>query len=217
MSIRVATWPNGTRVAWRSLSWGEYRKIVSLQGPPAEKAFETYTLCVTDGPRPDRIAAGIMMWLWQYELENSPFSGSFKSISGPLQEFRDRVHDKYLLSAQAFIAAVFKIPFEKMDEWDSDTFLTRLAQAELMSGVPLNPVDPTATQSGSSKGKLARPKKSLTNAQQMAVDKKYGVGTAEKYNENTIREGGGKPSQQSETDVETFTYTNDKANPNRTR
>jgi hypothetical protein len=158
-----------------------------------------------------------MMWLWQYELENSPFSGSFNSISGPLQEFRDRVHNKYLLSAQAFIAAVFKIPFEKMDDWDSDTFLTRLAQAELMSGVPLNPVDPTATQLGVPTGKLARPKKPLTNIQQMAVDRKYGAGSAEKYNRHAILEGGGKPSQQQEKEVETFTYTNDKANPNRTR
>jgi hypothetical protein len=215
MSIRVAIWPSGTRVTWRSLSWGEYRKIKSLPGPPAEKALEVYTLCVTEGPRPDEIAAGIMMWLSQYELDSSPFSGSFQTLSGPLQQIRDKVSSTYLLSAQAFIAAVFKIPFEKMDEWDSDTFLTRIAQAEFMSGVPLNPVDPMAIKSG--KSKIKQGKKPLTNAQQIAIDRRFGAGAAEKYNANSILKGGGKPSQQEDKEVETFTYTNDKVNRDGTR
>lgn len=173
MSIRAATWPSGTRIVWRGLSWGQYREVHSHQGPPAEKALKVYQYCVTEGLAPEQIPAGIMMWLYQYEMENSPFSGSFRAISGPLQKYREKITGTYLLSAQAFIASVFKIPFEKMDEWDTETFLTRLAQAEFVSGVPLNPVDPTTTAKGASGNKMEtrRPKKPLTEVQQIALER----------------------------------------------
>jgi hypothetical protein len=148
-----------------------------------------------------------MMWIYQDELENNPFNGSFKSLIIPLQNSREKVSSTYLLSAQAFIASVFKIPFEAMDGWDSETFLCRLAQAEFVSGVPLNPVDPTAPQHGLSGGKGKKPKRQLTPAQQKVVDKKYGAGTAEQYNADTVRSQGQVPSKQMERDSETFTYT----------
>lgn len=172
MSIRVATWPSGTRVSWRSLAWGEYNRINSLQVSFFEKAFEIYTLCLVSGPPPEVVTAGIMSWIAQDELEKSPFSGTFKTISLPLEQARAKVTSTYLLSAQAFIASVFKIPFEKMNDWDSDTFLCRLAQAEFVSGVPLNPVDTTAAPVGSSGSKNTKLKKPLTNAQQIAIDRK---------------------------------------------
>lgn len=172
MSTRVATWPIGTRVTWRGLTWGEYRKIQSLQEPPAVKALEVYNLCKIEGPRPDEVSAGIMMWIFQYELEKSPFSGSFTAISGPLQQSREKVTNTYLLSAQAFIASVFKVPFEKMDEWNSDMFLCRLAQAEFIAGVPLNPVDPAVSKPNALVDKGKRPKKPLTTAQQIAFERR---------------------------------------------
>lgn len=168
MPTRAAIWPSGTRVVWRDLTWGEHRKVRSHQGPPAEKALEVYQTCVLEGPEPDRVPAGIMMWIFQVTIEQSPFSGTLKSLSLPLEEKRQRVTGSFLLSAQALIASVFKVPFETMDTWDGDTFLTRIAQAEFIAGVPLNPVDPNAKKQGNKK----RPKKPLTNAQQMAIDRK---------------------------------------------
>lgn len=207
MTVRVATWPSGTRVSWRSPSWGEYKEVNSFHGPPAERAQKLYELIKIDGPSIDRVPAGIPMWLLQYEMENSAFSGTFQALSQQLEQFRNKVRDTYLLSAQAYIASVFKVPFEKMDEWDSDTFLTRLAQAELVSGSTLNPMDPQASKSRNSKVDAKRPKKPLTPTQQKVVDNKFGAGTSERYNADQIRNSGSKPSQQTNQDVENFTYT----------
>lgn len=173
MSIRVAVWPSGTCITWRPMSWGEYRKIQSLQEPPAAKALEVYTLCRVEGPYPDKVMAGPMMWIFQYELENSPFSGSFQTLSLPLEQARAKLAGTYLLTAQAFISSVFKIPFEKMEEWDAETFLLRVAQAEFIAGVPLNPVDPKTIKSPKmGQGNKANPnKKQLTTTQQMALDR----------------------------------------------
>lgn len=164
-----AIWPSGVSVTYRSLTWGEFREIGSLQGSSAEKALELYKKCVVDGPREDRVPAGIMMWLFNNEFGQNPFTGSFHAISAPLQQTRDAVTGSYLLCAQAMIASVFKIPFDIMDTWDAKTFLTRLSQAEFIAGVPLNPVDPSVPQD--KKNSKGRPKKSLTQAQQMAVER----------------------------------------------
>jgi hypothetical protein len=207
-----ATWPDGISVTFRSLTWGEYRDVQSLQGPPAEKALEVYHLCIIDGPTPERVPAGIMMWLFQNEITRSPFTGSFQAISVPLQKFREKVTGNYLLSAQAMIASVFKIPFETMDNWDSNTFFTRLAQAEFVSGVPLNPIDPNSpvNKQGQPMRKL---KKQLTPAQMIATERKYGPGAAASFNANDIRNAGGTPSKQVVNEQENFTYVNDKSNP----
>jgi hypothetical protein len=170
MTIRAATWPSGTRITWRSLTWGEYRDVRGAQGPPAEKALQVYTLCLLDGPGPDQVPAGIMMWLYQDSLEKSPFSGSFQSLSGPLQWHREKVTNTYLLCAQALIASVLRVPFEVMDTWDAETFFTRVAQAEFIAGVPLNPVDPTAVASPQ-RDKVKPPKKAFTPAQQTAIER----------------------------------------------
>lgn len=173
MTTRAAIWPSGTRVVWRSLNWGEYRKVRSFQGPPAERALELYKLTVTSGPAPDQLPAGIMMWMYQDEMENNPFSGTFRNLSRGLNQARLKVNSTYLISAQALIASVLRIPFEDMEKWDAETFLTRLAQAELISGSPFNPVDPEATDSGkaSANQKGKTPKKPLTHANKRAIEK----------------------------------------------
>ncbi len=170
MTTRAATWPSGTRVVWRDLTWGEYRDARSRLGPPAEIALHVYKLCVIHGPRPEEIPAGIMMWIYKDQLEKSPFSGAFQTIPLPLENARKKVGDSYLLCAQAFIASVFKIPFEVMDGWSAETLLVRLAQAEFVSGVPLNPVDPKTAKSA--KGGNKRPKKPLTDAQQAVIERR---------------------------------------------
>lgn len=172
MSIRAATWPSGTRVVFRDLTWGEYQKARSHQGSSAERALDVYTLCLIDGPSPNVVTAGIMMWICLEEMEKSPFSGTFRAISLPLAQAREKVTGTFLLSAQAFIASVLRVPFEIMETWDGDTFLTRLAQAEFVSGVPLNPLDPTAPAAPNQKKVGKRP---LSPAQQIAVERKNDI------------------------------------------
>jgi hypothetical protein len=166
MVVRFATWPSGTSVSWRSLTWGEYKRIQSLQACPAEKALEVYNLVMISGPDPAELLAGIMMWIYQNEMTNTPFTGEFTTISRPLAESREKVKS-FLYCAQAFVASVFKIPFEVIDTWDSETLLTRVAQAEFVSGVPLNPTNPNTSPEAAKK-----PKKELTKTQQIAVDRK---------------------------------------------
>lgn len=167
MVSKRATWGR-ISVTWRSIQWGEYRKIRSLQAMPAEKALEVYKLVKLEGPDADTLPSGIMMWIYRYEMEENPFSGDFKKISGPLEQKRQEVIGNYLISVQGFIASVFKTPFAEMDTWDSETLLRRLAQAEFFTGVTLNPTNPDAPT-----GKLTKkPKKSLTPAQEKAVERR---------------------------------------------
>jgi hypothetical protein len=136
------------------------------------------------------------------ELENSPFSGSFQNLSLPLEESRNKIRSNYLLSAQAFIASVFKIPFEDMNDWDADTLLTRLAQAEFVSGVPLNPVDPKTKKTNK---KAPRPSK-LTETQRKVMERSHPEAVS--YNTKDVIDHGEQPSQLRETErSETFTYT----------
>jgi hypothetical protein len=170
MTTRVAVWPSGTCVVWKAITWGEYRRIRALPEPPAVKAMAVYSFCRVEGPQPNEVIAGIMMWISQYELENSPFAGSFTALSLPLEQARAKVANTYLLSAQAFIASVLKVPFDKMEEWDADTLLIRLAQAELIAGVPLNVVDPSTNQTSKmAKSDTTIRKKPLTSNQQTAL------------------------------------------------
>jgi hypothetical protein len=201
MTTRAATWPSGTRVVWRSLTWGEFREIRSLRGTPAEIALAVYQTCLLEGPPPELVPAGAMLWISRDELENSPFAGSFTSLSRALQQIRNTLPNDYLLCAQAFIASVFKIPFGDMDDWDANTLLTRLAQAEFVSGVPLNPVDPKASKSrGHKKG---APASKMTDAQRKILDKR---GTPAPTTKDLI-EHGEKPSKHREQETETFSYT----------
>jgi hypothetical protein len=57
-----------------------------------------------------------------------------------------------------------------MDSWDQETFLKRLAQAEFISGRPLDPVDPKATKAPDMKQK--RPRKELTASQIEALKRR---------------------------------------------
>jgi len=201
MTTRAATWPSGTRVVWRSLAWGEFRELHALNVTPAERALLVYQACVIEGPPPETLPAGIMMWICMDELENTPFSGSFQNLSLPLEESRAKVRGNYLLSAQAFIASVFKIPFGDMDDWDANTLLTRLAQAEFVSGVPLNPVDPKAAKTA--KGRPAARLSKLTDTHRKILEKR---GTPVPTTQDLI-ERGEKPSKHREQETETFRYT----------
>jgi len=201
MLIR-ATWPSGT-ITFRSLAWGEYREIRSLLAPPAEKALQVYNKCIVSGPTVDRVAAGIMIWVYQKAYLDSPFSGSFPSISQALEHGRVAVGSAYLLTAQAMIASVFKVPFETMDQWDSDRFFTRLAQAEFISGVPLNPIDPAVPLD--KKGRPKKQKKAFTDAQKIAIERKYGS-SAVPASAAEVRDAGRKPSQERTTDVKQYEW-----------
>lgn len=168
MANRIATWPSGTRVVWRPLTWAEFKKARSYKGPEAVQALELYRLCKLEGPAPEFLPAGPMLWIRKYELEQSPFTGDFTKLSSQLQKSRDDVSNSYLIAAQALIVAMFRIPFSEVEGWDADTFLRRLAQAEFIAGKPLDPINPAATPNAPSK-----PRKQLTSRQALSLKRKH--------------------------------------------
>jgi hypothetical protein len=158
MSFRKATWPSGTLVIWRPLTWTEFRFIAEGDGPVWAKYLQVYETCLQQGPRVDVVGYGIVEWIGKYELLNSPFTGNYKTIVKSLQEKRAWVTGSYLNSARALVSAIFKYRFEEIDDWDADKFMSRLAQAEFVMGRPLEPSDPDAVETvdkpGGGKGKV---------------------------------------------------------------
>jgi len=152
--VQVGTWPQlgldgGGKpvpgpvlvVAWRQLSWKEYNSFRFRTKDLALYA-DIYDKCLVKGPPLAEVPAGIAFFIGKQEIENCPFSGEFASISKNLQKARARVGGSWLLSAQAVIASVLHYSLDDVTTWPADVFFERLAQAEQLTGTPLNPEDP---------------------------------------------------------------------------
>lgn len=168
MANRIGIWPSGTKVVWRPLSWGEYQKMNSLSSSKEENAVELYKLCRISGPATEKVTAGIVSWIYNYEMKGSFFSGDFQKVVNALHKNREWLSTNYIHAAQALIGHVFHTPFEEMKNWDEDTFLHRLVQAEFISGKPLDPVNNSVKEVSSNK----RQKKQLTEAQRLAIERR---------------------------------------------
>lgn len=143
----LAVWKDGVRIVWHSLTWREFQEIQAQSYLcPMDMYLEVYRKCVLEGPPIEIASYGTVTWLASRELEQNPFSGSYDCIAPILAEKRNKVASSYLFSCTGLIASVLHIPFEVIAGWDANEFFSRLAQAELIVGKQLNPVDPGAKQ-----------------------------------------------------------------------
>ena len=140
-----AVWPSGLRVVWHGLSWADFNRLQSQSDTrPMGLYLEVYRTCVLEGPPPDQVPAGVMVWIGRRELEQSPFTGQYQPIKNLLEAKRAQVRGNYLLLASAVISNVLHVPMETISLWDADEVFTRLAQAESLVGKPVEPADPKA-------------------------------------------------------------------------
>lgn len=141
MQAFQADWNDGTRVRWRSLRWREYESV-TRESIPAVQALEIYKTCLLAGPVPEMVPAGVMLWIAQFELKRCVFGGQYAVIQKELENSRQKLVSNWLIGARAMISALFRYSFEEIDSWDSETFMERVAQAEFVSGRPLEPSNP---------------------------------------------------------------------------
>jgi hypothetical protein len=158
MTQYQAQWADGTVVRWRALSWVEYRRFQHrVSALDATTVCDIYTTCVIQGPPPERVPAGVAQFICEQLLEGNPFGGDAKLLKQAVSQARQQLQNSYFLQARALIMRAFHCSFEDIDKWDASLFFERLAMAEMIVGVNVEPVDPRAAKDHQSKIPAARP------------------------------------------------------------
>ena len=145
-TVYRATWWVGDELVtflWKSLSWKEYRKsrvfgLTTLRRTRRSTGPRLLRVCRSNMSRPE-LCSGSPVTNWK----TTRSSGELK----PIQQQRQRSANwcgSYLNASRALVAWAFGYKFEEIDEWDSNTFFNRLAQAEYVFGKPFEPEDPSA-------------------------------------------------------------------------
>ena len=178
----IAAWKSGVAVRWRSLTWSEYRQFKQqlTYSSPVEVYIDLYRAVLLEGPDVVDAAAGIVDFVGRSMLETNPFGGEYLDIAHAL--IVKRASQTYLDTARALVAGLFHYSFEEIDTWDADIFFLRVAQAEFLAGRALDPEDPAIAIAEAEAAKdptkkrrpPQRPKKDLTRAQQMVLDRVQG-------------------------------------------
>lgn len=144
-TVFEGVWPNGTRVRWRLLRWQEHRRArLLLASEPASAYLAAYRTARIEGPEPDRVPAGVVVWIGRHLLENDPFSGTYDPVRRTLEAARAAVRSSYLDAARAVVCHLFHFRWDEVEQLDSSQFFRLVAAAELLTGVPLEPADPSA-------------------------------------------------------------------------
>jgi len=133
-------------VKWRDLNYSELQGFRQTREHSRIVFTRIYEACVVDGPSLDDIPAGIAVWIAKQQLEQNPFNGRYETIAPALEAARSKVTANWRKAACAVVAGTFRYSLEEIDSWPPDVFLERLAMAELLTGIPVNPADPKAPQ-----------------------------------------------------------------------
>ena len=168
-----ATWSDGIEVRWRSLSLEEFRRFRGRNVDERILWAEIYEACLVAGPSLNRAPAGVVAFVGKTELEQNPFNGKFRPIQAYLGQAREAIQSNYLQIARAVLSGTFRYTFEEIDAWPPELFFERLAQAEMLTGVPVNPSDPNVKQDKKS-ATQPRNRKPLNEAQRKVFERKYG-------------------------------------------
>ena len=131
-------------VRWRDLTWKEYQQFTGARRIPAVLYSEIYEKVLVEGPSLALVPAGIVEWIGRQQFDQNPFSWKYPPIRASIDQSRAKVQSSWLTIARAVVASVFHYSFEEIDEWPSELFFERVAQAELLTGSPLEPSDPKA-------------------------------------------------------------------------
>jgi hypothetical protein len=136
----TTSFPDGTAVHWRSLTWGEYRKLTDTYPPEHGPAsFHLYDavagLCVIDFECPiaqtfDDLPAGVIASVADLILVETGFIPTEELVQKQIDAARQRVGRNYYHTAVAHICAVFHYKPHEVDELTIEEFMDLLAMAE---------------------------------------------------------------------------------------
>ena len=140
------TWPGGTRVRFRTLTWKEFQHFNSLPLSKPARNLAVYKACLISGPPPDQVPAGVVAWIGCEQIDQSPFGSQFKILNQYLQLGRNWLGSSYMHQAQALVAGTLHYTVEQVEAMDAETFFKRLAAAEMLVGKRLDPADPSKSE-----------------------------------------------------------------------
>lgn len=150
--VHRAIWRSETEVPafysviWRDLTLAEHQRF-RRRGDHQRIVFcDIYEAILVEGPDLSKAPAGVVAWIARQQLEENPFSGQFRPLHNAVYKAREQVNSSWFQAAKAVIASTFRYTFEEIENWSPELFFERVAQAELLTGVPLEPADPEAKQ-----------------------------------------------------------------------
>jgi hypothetical protein len=140
-----------------------------------EVYIDLYRALVIEGPSAEFIKAGPVEFIGKSMLELNPFNGHYPDVKRVLEVKRAELGNSYLEGCKAILASLFHYTFEEIDTWDAETFFERVAKAEFVVNKPIEPQDPTPVvdkNKGAAPKAPPRPKRQLTPAQEMVMERK---------------------------------------------
>src|ERR1035438_2269219 len=161
-----ATWPGGTRVRFRTLTWKEFQHFSTLPLSKPARNLAVYQACLLSGPSPDQVPAGVVAWIGCEQIDQSPFGSKFKILNQYLQLGRNWLGSSYIHQAQALVAGTLHYTPEGGGGRDAETFFKRWAAAELLVGKRLEPADPAKTEKERKEDAFERPPRERRESRQ---------------------------------------------------
>lgn len=131
----LARWPDYT-IKFRLLTFREVQTALQLDVPQASRDAWVYEKAILEGPALDQVPAGIMCWVGYFLVDQSPFTGQAELIQTHTKLARQVFGQSWMEHARALLAGTFRYTFEEVDTWDQETFFSRLAAAEYLTGGP---------------------------------------------------------------------------------
>lgn len=139
--------PDGTKVHWRALTWGEYRKLSTLKienGPAIWYLYDAVAgLCVIDFECPiadeyDDLPAGVIEAIGETILEQTGFIPTKDLVQRQIDSARGRIQKDYYHTAVAYICTAFNYKPKEVDDFTIEEFMDHLAMAEVALGADIS-------------------------------------------------------------------------------
>src|ERR1039458_4016556 len=134
-----ATWPGGTRVRFRTLTWKEFQHFSTLPLSKPARNLAVYKAYLLSGPLPDQVPAGVVAWIGCEQIDQSPFGSKFKILNQYLQLGRNWLGSSYIHQAQALVAGTLHYTPEQVESMDAEKFFKRLAARRVAGGQAAGP------------------------------------------------------------------------------
>ena len=161
------TWPGGTQIRFRTLSWKEFNRLRAIT-PKSLRNLEVYKACLLAGPSPETVPAGVPAWIGIEQIDRSPFADQFKILQQYLQLGRGWLGSSYISQAQALVAGTLHYTIEQVEDMDPEVFFKRLAAAEMLMGKSLDPADPAKSAKDNQEDAFERENRLRTEAKKQA-------------------------------------------------
>ena len=144
----TTSFPDGTAIHWRSLKWGEYRKITSAlkieEGPAIWHLYDAVAgLCVVDFDCPiadeyDDLPAGVIDAVAETILQETGFIPTRDLVQKQINKARERALKDYYHTGVAYICTAFHYKPSEVDEFTVDEFMDHLVMTEIALGADIN-------------------------------------------------------------------------------